>query len=183
MLNALFLIYFSIVNGVKTLCEAYRGRPSAPGPWGRQRARDGWRGCCTWPWRTSSGTLAAVSSSPKRLSSRVLLRNPAPPEDRLLPLVSRTRTPGDGRRTVRDGPASRRQGSATSARLASPPHPKVTQRFIPPTADERATRGFSLEWRSVSSFDVAGRTPGWKEASVLGAPARGPGASPLSCSL
>lgn len=57
MSNALFLIYFSIVNGIETLCEVYRdlaleasGASSAP--W------DSWLGRHTWRLHASSGTLS-----------------------------------------------------------------------------------------------------------------------------
>lgn len=128
MLNALFLIYFSIVNGVETRGESHQGGPSAPGPQGRPRAGDGRRGCRPWPWRTSSGTLSAVSSSLKRLCSCTRLRKPAPPEDRLLPFGPRMRTsrPADGWSTPVPPAAARArlQGAAVRIRLASPSHPR-----------------------------------------------------------
>lgn len=85
MSNALFLIYFSIVNGIETLCEVYRdlaleasGVSSAP--W------DSWLGCRTWPLHASSGTLS-VWAPQKRLSSGILVWNLALSEDRLLLLL------------------------------------------------------------------------------------------------
>lgn len=82
MSNALFLIYFSIVNGVETFHEVSRGRPSPQGQWSRQCPWDRRQGCCAWPLRASSGTLSVGSSSQKTLSSGALPRTLALPEDR-----------------------------------------------------------------------------------------------------
>lgn len=49
MSNALFLIYFSIVNGVETLGEVYRGTRSPQGQWSQQCIGDRWRGCPAGP--------------------------------------------------------------------------------------------------------------------------------------
>lgn len=57
MSNALFLIYFSIVNGVESLGEVYRGTRSPQGQWGQRCVGDRWRVPC-WALRPSSGTLS-----------------------------------------------------------------------------------------------------------------------------
>lgn len=49
MSNALFLIYFSIVNGVETLGEVYRGTRSPQGQWSQQCIGDRGRGCPAGP--------------------------------------------------------------------------------------------------------------------------------------
>jgi len=80
MFNALFLIYFSIVNGVEILCGASRGRPSTRGRWSQRHALGRTAGAplglCAPPQEPS------LWAPQKRLSSCVVLWNPAPPEDR-----------------------------------------------------------------------------------------------------
>lgn len=57
MSNALFLIYFSIVNGVESLGEVYRGARSPQGQWSQRCFGDRCRVPC-WALRPSSGTLS-----------------------------------------------------------------------------------------------------------------------------
>lgn len=200
--NALFLIYFSIVNGVEILCEASRGRRSPQGQRGQRCALGRMVGCLPWPWRASSGTLSVVSSSQKTLSSRILW-NLVPPEDRapfacLKDADSVTQDLGDRGRLVRSrlawwSLAGHRRGLAAGMALAaSAPfvfswllHPTQGNGIcvVPPTADARALEVALWSSVLVSSRYVAGKGHEDGKKKVLQVPAPGPGASTLSFSL
>lgn len=79
MSNALFLIYFSIVNGVETLGEVYRGTRSPQGQWSQQCVGDRWRGALLGLAPLLRNAFC-VSASSKRLS-HVSPWDLAPPED------------------------------------------------------------------------------------------------------
>ena len=156
MSNALFLVYFSTVNGVEALGEVSGGRlaPKDSGascaPW------DSRRGCCAGLC-TNSGTLSVGSSSQKTLSSSMLPWTLNAARGRAFPsLVSRVLT--DGGRT--SGTAGGRRalvwpgGELSGHRLApglhaqsrtlwissasAPSQGKPGILFIPPAADGRA---------------------------------------------
>ena len=98
MSNALFLVYFSTVNGVEALGEVSGGRlaPKDSGascaPW------DSRRGCCAGLC-TNSGTLSVGSSSQKTLSSSMLPWTLNAARGRAFPsLVSRVLTDAAGPR-------------------------------------------------------------------------------------
>lgn len=80
MSNALFLIYFSIVNGVESLGEVYRGTWSPQGQWSQRCVGDRWRGAVLGLAPLLRNPFCASTSS-----QRLSLGFPwdlVPPEDR-----------------------------------------------------------------------------------------------------